>query len=237
MSLRFSRMLRSVLQPSAQQRLGLVCALLVVGAGSTGCVTASVEHLRQAPSVAVTNGEAVVVLGRDEPSGYQTEAEFTQCVAESLKGAALTIYPQQRFINQLFPWFEPRIAPMTTDALQRLLADPVIAQRLRSTNVRYIVWMDGATRDAGNGGAMSCAVGPGGGACLGFLWWEEEAAYEASVWDLSDVQSIGKVSIDANGTSYMPAVILPLPLMARTQAVACHNVADALREFLKPRSR
>src|SRR5829696_6347087 len=109
MSLRFSRMLRSVLQPSAQQRLGLVCSLLVVGAGSIGCVTASVEHLRQAPSVAVTNGEAVVVLGRDEPSGYQTEAEFTQCVAESLKGAAPTIYPQQRFINQLFPWFEPRI--------------------------------------------------------------------------------------------------------------------------------
>jgi hypothetical protein len=113
----------------------------------------------------------------------------------------------------------------------------VIAQRLRSTNVHYIVWMDGATRDTGNGGAMSCAAGPGGGACLGFLWWEDDADYEASIWDLSDVQSVGKVSIDASGTSYMPAVILPLPLMAPTQAVACNDVADALQEFLKPRSK
>jgi hypothetical protein len=83
---------------------------------------------------------------------------------------------------------------------------------------------------------MSCAVGPGGDACLGFLWWEEEAIYEATVWDLSNLQSVGKVSVDVNGTSYMPAVILPLPLLARTQAAACDDVADTLQEFLKPRS-
>jgi hypothetical protein len=236
MNPQFSKALTSFLQLPAPQRLELLCALLIACASSTGCVTASVEHLRQAPTPALTAGEAVVVLGRDEPGGDQTEAEFTHCVAESLENAHLTVYPQQRFINRLFPWFEPRIAPTTIDALPRLLADPVVAKRLRTTDVRYMVWLDGATRDAGNGGAMSCAVGPGGGACLGFLWWEEEATYEATVWDLSDIQSVGKVSVDASGTSYMPAVILPVPLMARTQAAACDDVADALREFLKPRS-
>jgi hypothetical protein len=184
----------------------------------------------------VAEDEAVVVLGRDELGGYQTEAEFTECVAESLEDAQLTVYPRQRFINRLFPWFEPRIAPTTTDALPRLLADPVIAQRLRSTDVRYLVWLDGATRDGDLGGAMSCAVGPGGGACLGFLWWEQEAAYKASVWDLNNLRPVGRVSVEASGTSYMPAVILPLPLLARTQAAACDGVADELRQFLRPRS-
>lgn len=229
-----SRTPKGVFEPPARHRLDLVCGLLAACAGLAACVTASVERLRQAPSAAVAEDEAVVVLGRDRHSEHQTEAEFTQCVAESLEDARLTVYPRQRFVNQLFPWFEPRIAPTTIDALPRLLADPVIAQRLRSTDVRYVVWLDGATRDADNGGAMSCAVGPGGGVCLGFLWWEEEAAYKASVWDLSDLQSVGKVSVDASGTSYMPAVILPLPLMARTQAAACNSVADALRGFLNP---
>jgi len=48
---------------------------------------------------------------------------------------------------------------------------------------------------------MSCAAGPGGGGCLGFVWWENQAEYEASVWDLEKRTAVGRVSVDATGTS------------------------------------
>lgn len=43
---------------------------------------------------------------------------------------------------------------------------------------------------------------------------------------------MGKLGVDASGTSYVSVVILPLPLIARTRSVACGGLADQLREFL-----
>jgi hypothetical protein len=77
-------------------------------------------------------------------------------------------------------------------------------------------------------------AGPGGGGCLGLLWWEKNAGYEASVWDLAALDSMGKITIDASGTSYVPAPIIPVPLIARTQATACKELAEQLEEFLRP---
>jgi hypothetical protein len=79
---------------------------------------------------------------------------------------------------------------------------------------------------------MSCAVGPGGGGCFGVTWWEDDAAYKAAVWDLKQKANAGHVSADLHGTSMIPALILPLPFVARTQAAACKDMARELRQFL-----
>jgi hypothetical protein len=40
------------------------------------------------------------------------------------------------------------------------------------------------------------------------------------------------VSADVSGTSYMPAFVVPIPLIARTQSAACSGLARQLSLFL-----
>ena len=79
---------------------------------------------------------------------------------------------------------------------------------------------------------MSCAIAPGGGGCFGLAWWEDDASYSADVWDVRDGKSAGQVSANVHGTSVIPALIIPVPLIARTQAAACKGLARELQSSL-----
>lgn len=196
-------------------------------------MTSQVEQVRQR-AASIADGESVVILARRHHSGRETEASFTECIGAALENgeASVDVHPEQAFMDSLFPWFEPRTAPLSADTLPTLLSEPVIAEKLAQTGVRYMVWVDGATEISEGAGSMTCAVSPGGGGCFGFTWWDKNSAYEASVWDLATYEDVGKISAAAQGTSYMPAVIVPIPLIARTQATACKGLADQLKDFL-----
>ena len=95
-----------------------------------------------------------------------------------------------------------------------------------------IVWLDGDTERVAGGGSLSCAAGPGGGGCFGFAWWQNDADYNASIWDLDGLESAGTVSADVSGTSFLPALVVPIPFIARTQSKACKTLADQLHNFI-----
>lgn len=233
----------------AQRRQGasvagcrLVLFSITMALSLAGCVNAQVEQLRTTQvSTATprsanvgTTGESIVVLGRRQNYKHQTEGDFAECVSEKLASAtSLPLMSEANFVDQMFPWFEPRTAPLDVDALASRLREPLIEQRLKQTNIRYLVWLDGVTSRGDEGGSMSCGLSPAGGGCLGFMWWEKEAAYQAAVWDIENLQSVGKINVDASGTSYVPAVIVPVPLIARTQAAACSSMATQLQELLQ----
>ena len=203
-----------------------------------GCVSAKVEQLRQAgQTVMVGADESVVVLGRRHRGDRESEESFNQCVAEALGKQRLSIYEAQRFVDALFPWLEPRTAPISADALNALFDRPDIAQRVRDTGVRFLVWVDGETEEIDSGGSMGCAISPAGGGCLGFGWWEKESKYEVSIWDVHNRNAVGKITVNASGTSYMPAIIVPIPLIARTESAACSGVAGQVGELLAPAKR
>ena len=63
-------------------------------------------------------------------------------------------------------------------------------------------------------------------------WWQNDAKYEASVWDLSGLEDAGTVSADFSGTSFLPAIVVPIPLIARTQSKACRGLSDQLKLFI-----
>ena len=65
----------------------------------------------------------------------------------------------------------------------------------------------------------------------GFGTWDEKAEYEASVWDYHTKKLVGKVSSIADGTSYMPAIVIPIPLIAQVQNEACSAMANQLQSF------
>ena len=212
--------------------------LLAVALGGfvlTGCVTATVQEVREAET-GMLEGESVVVLGRKaDPRGAETEEDFVSCIGRNMgsnAGGQVGVVGEEEFKDAMFPWFEPRIAPLATTDLPELLAQPLMAERLREIGLRYLIWVDGSTQRTDESGSMSCTITPGGAGCFGFLSWEHDSAYEASVWDLRSGRPVGKVSSDANGTSFMPAIVVPLPFIARVRAQACNSLADQLTSFV-----
>lgn len=209
--------------------------LLVAGMAMIlcACITSRVENIRE-NTTGISEGEGIVIMAKSYHLGNETEADFITCVGDSVgRGSSgLRVVPHREFVDALFPWFEPRTAPAETKGLPALMSRPKVADKIREKGVRYVVWLDGDTDKVAGGGSMSCAAGPGGGGCFGFAWWQNDANYEATVWDLEGLEDAGTVSADFSGTSFLPAIVVPIPLIARTQSKACKGLADQLKLFI-----
>lgn len=202
----------------------------------TGCKSATiVDEYRENPTISMVEGESIVVLGRRNSASYETEFDFIECVGQSLKGRlrGVNIIPEQLFLDSMYPYFETSTAPMDVQNLNRLVQAPEVAKKLDEFRVRYFIWIDGFTETTDESGALSCTIGPGGGGCFGFATWDDEANYEAIIWDFDEMNLEGKISTESTGTSYLPAVIVPIPLLARVQSNACSNMAEQISNFLK----
>ena len=211
-------------------------ALLLAVSGLCGCVTTTIQQVRQARTSIEAN-DSVVILGRHQKGGESVEAGFVQCVSSHLNGGKLAIVSEKDFVDALFPYFEPRTAPMETSDLPAIIQHPLLAEKLASIGVHYVIWVDGTTRRTDSSGTMSCTIATAGiPACFGFLSWENTSAYEAQIWDIREGTQVGKVSSDAVGTSFVPAVIAPIPFIARVQSGACSSLADELKRFISGES-
>ncbi len=199
----------------------------------SGCITSRVEDARESVT-GIETGESIVILAKSYHLGNETEDKYISCIEDALSRGSrgLRVIPHKQFIDSLFPWFEPRTAPAETKGLPRLMERPGVAERIAEQNVRYIVWLDGDTDRVAGGGSLSCAAGPGGAGCFGFAWWQNDADYNAAVWDLKGLQSAGSITADVSGTSFLPALVVPIPLIARARAAACKGLADQLRTFI-----
>ncbi len=212
--------------------LGLVVVIALALPGS-GCMTSRVEESKNA-ATGIAAGESVVILATSYHKGKAVEENFVACVNDQVQQGRgkIAVFPEQQFTDALFPWFEPRTAPQTAEALPELLARPGVSQRIEQHGIRYVVWLNGNTERTNGGGSLSCAIGPGGGGCFGLTWWEDDASYDATVWDLKQKSDAGSVSADVHGTSMIPALLIPVPLIARTQSAACKDLARELRQFI-----
>jgi hypothetical protein len=208
--------------------------LLIALSVMASCTSTTVDEFRQGET-GITSDETVVVLGRRQASDYETRSEFIECVGEKMGRGdnALNIIPEQEFIDAMFPWFEPRTAPLRTQDLAKLMAEDVVADRMGEFGIRYIVWVDGFTETSGRTGSISCTVGPGGAGCFGFGTWEDDSNFDARIWDVGSFTNVGTINTDASGQSYLPALVIPIPLIARVEANACSRLADQLKGFVK----
>jgi hypothetical protein len=178
---------------------------------------------------------SVVILGRRHNGDYDTEFDFISCIGEYIQrnDPAVKVIDELQFINQLYPWFEPRTAPLDPRSLDKLLRDSKVAEQFAIMQLEYIIWIDGETRGGFDGninrsGAMSCGLQ----GCFGFGTWGTESEYEATIWDFTDRIEVGKVSAEASGQSYMPAIFVPIPIVAPVQDSACDSVGQQLLEYL-----
>ncbi|MCZ6656172.1 MAG: hypothetical protein O7C67_02655 [Gammaproteobacteria bacterium] len=209
--------------------VGLVIAHL------SGCVTSTIQEVREADT-GMESGDAVVVLGRrTRPTPGETEMDFISCVANGMSRGdnSVSVIDEQQFLDDMFPWFEPRTAPINTSDLPELINQPLLASRLDQMGLKYLVWIEGSTRRTDSAGSLTCTVTAGAAGCFGFLSWENDSSYEASVWDVKTGKTAGRISSEAIGTSYMPAIIIPIPLIARVRSSACSSLAGQLKSFVQ----
>jgi len=198
-----------------------------------GCMTAQLDEDRQL-TTQIAAHESVVLLAKPHVEGITAEDEFMDCVGNKMtRTAGIQVRPNDDFVDSMFPWLEPSTAPQRPEGVSKLLAKDVVAARIAESGVRYIVWIDGATRQTDSGGSITCAIGPAGGGCIGFGWWEKESDYEATVWDINTGRTAGSVSTNVTGSSALVGVVVPLPFIARVQGTACDRLAGQLGAFLK----
>ena len=221
-------------------RLGIggcaICVALLLAC--SGCVQTTVQGVRQAETHLGAD-EAIVVLSRKHktPGKGETEDDFVTCVSNSVNSGsgALSVLSEREFVDATFPWFEPRTAPLNMNDLTAVIQRPLIADRIDNIGVRYLVWIEGTTERSDESGSLNCSFITGGiPACVGFMSWETGSDYEASVWDVERGMSVGTLSSEAEGTSFIPAVIVPIPLIARVRQKACANMSDQIKTFINP---
>lgn len=214
-----------------QGKLTAIIAVLLLSACKS---TTVIDETRQAPT-SINSDESVVVLGRRISGAHETENDFISCVGESLdKGEhAINVIPEKQFVDSMYPYFEASTAPMDVKNLTNLVQNPAIARKFNDYKIRYFVWIDGSTQRTDSSGSISCTISPAGGGCFGFATWDDESDYEASIWDFKHLSQSGRISTTTQGTSYLPAIVIPIPLLARVQAHACENMADQIKSFLQ----
>ncbi|MFN2328273.1 MAG: hypothetical protein ABR612_05105 [Chromatocurvus sp.] len=210
-------------------------ALVAVTGLLGGCVTSTVDEMVfNTPTLESMEDASVVILGRRHASDYETEPDFIKCVGDHVSrgNRDVEIIGELDFMNALYPWFEPRTAPLRPADIDRLLLQPPVAEKLANLKTEYMIWIDGSTVQTNASGSMSCGVGPGGAGCFGFGTWGNDSDYEATIWDFTDKAEVGRVSTSTSGQSYMPAVVVPIPIIAPVKGTACDSLGDQLLQFL-----
>lgn len=200
----------------------------------SGCVTSTVDEMVFNEPIEGIGDASVVILGRRHASDYETEFDFINCVSKHItaRDSSIEIIDELEFVNTLYPWFEPRTAPLRPNDIDRLMQQKPVAEQIAALKLEYMIWVDGSTVQTNSAGSMTCGVGPGGAGCFGFGTWGNASDYEATIWDFTDKAEVGRLNTSTSGQSYMPAVIVPIPIIAPVQGTACDGMGDQLLEFL-----
>ncbi|MBT7753413.1 MAG: hypothetical protein HN733_03020 [Gammaproteobacteria bacterium] len=198
----------------------------------TSCSTTRVDEEVNLPFELI-EGQSIVILSDSYHTGNKTEIDFMNCLNKNLKRKQnkFNLIPTNQFKDDFYPWFEPSTAPQNAEQLPKFLKKQIIKNKLENLKIKYIVNVTGETTTNSSSGALSCAAGPGGGGCFGFAWWDDTSSYSASVWDLNEAIVVGNVSATVTGTSVIPAIVIPIPILARTQSNACQGLSDQILAF------
>ncbi|MCZ6803234.1 MAG: hypothetical protein O7D86_04685 [Proteobacteria bacterium] len=219
-----------------QTNINRIFVVLITGIVLFACKSQTVvNEYKAAPVTELEKEDSIVVLGRRHKSQQETELDYIDCVSETLAAGSdgINVIPEKQFIDSMYPYFETSTAPMDVRNLDKLVQKPEIAKKFADYHIRYFVWIEGYTETTDTDGSMACAIGPGGGGCFGYAQWDDKALYEASIWDFNKVLLAGKISTKTEGTSYLPAVIIPIPFLASVKANACSSMATQLKLFLQ----
>jgi hypothetical protein len=198
------------------------------------CSSTTIDEYRQGET-GISFDDKIVVLGRRVDPNYLTSHEFINCIREGIENneVPISVVNQKEFVKNMGGYFSARHAPSSISSFRERMDNPHFETLIEKSGVRYIVWVDGTTIKSDQKANMSCSITPGGGGCFGFMTWEDTSDFQTEVWDVNSRSLVGSISTDANGQSYVPALVVPLPLLARVESNACERLAIQLNNFIR----
>lgn len=211
-------------------------ALALVLALIEGCATSKVK-VTQGIDTIISPGDGIVIFhSRSGTSGAPISRIKSKRFAKRVEKTILKNRPGQLFVGErafrdaLFPWFETNTAPNSPTELPKLLARPLVKDKISELGVRYVIFIGGGTLSAdGFPGVIPTYYG-----YFGLAWWERKTSLTAAVWDLKRAGEVGKAESTASGTAVMPAFFFPVPIMPMTETTACKELGRQLVELLAP---
>jgi hypothetical protein len=209
--------------------------MLAIASLNYACTTINVDHVQLQDNIEIVKGDSVVILGRKNTAEIETEGSLVSCIGGRLQRSVehVRVIPEQQFVDNFYPWFEARTAPQHPVKLRKVLDQPQVAKRVDELGIRYFIWVEGSTERTSAKGSMTCSIGPGGGGCFGFGTWEDTSDYETTIWDVDTFEEVGRISTEAVGQSYMPAFVVPIPMLARVEGNACEGMGKQLAAFFE----
>jgi len=159
-------------------------------------------------------------------------SELEDCLAQNVHETApeINIVPQRAIRDALFPLMESSTQPPTEGEFAGLLAREDVRQRLAKRGLDYLVTFSDVAHNEPWQGVI---LGGGISAYMGFMWRDETTTLTVGLWSLDGVRLSARETVDAKGTSLVPAVGLPIPLMAQTRGQACAEISQRIVTIIK----
>ena len=214
------------IKPIVVGRLLLFAHCLVLSA----CAGTGVQRASE-PAVIDKSLPSIAILGRRHIGYNKTEIDYVACLEEELKLRfhLLNIIPEQQFVDNMYPYFERSTAPLTIQNLSQIMQKPVVTKKLEEMNVSHLIWVNGKTSRISQSGSISCATT----GCIGYATWSDEADYQAHIWDIGSMSESDSIATNRAGTSHLPAIVVPIPILARVQTGACREMAERITSSLR----
>jgi hypothetical protein len=173
---------------------------------------------------------AIVVLGDDE--------EIRSCVEGALKKAVTKSRVPLRLAESddhddpirkvFYPWLEADDHAEVLEMLSFLSGNPIAKDARQSTGLRYLILTTGQTQSGEPDGAMTFTSG----GFVGVIWWDKTTNIRGIFLDLANPDLERVVEAQKTGTTRVPALVLPIPIPARTQGPACKELAGKIVEHI-----
>lgn len=198
--------------------------------------TARMEPAVRDGAMASTAPQRILVLPNLERWLHTDASRPLECLGRTIgqPGRRLELLPLSEVRMAFYPWFEPATGPRTAGSLRRLLESPAMQARARALGIHHMLVFTGATDTDFSHGGIACGAGYGGGGCLGFAWGERNTAFRVNLLrDIFNGKDVDVVS-EITGPVMMPAFVLPVPIIAATEAAACRQLRRALADALAP---
>lgn len=173
---------------------------------------------------AASSSEAIVVVPDMGSWLYTDSAVAESCIGHRLAeySPPLEVIPIDRIRLEFFPWLEPAVAPKSREAMRQWLQEEAVQTQLRALGVRYFLEFRGGTKMDTQGG-MLCSYG-----CLGFIWGHRQSSFSAYLLDVRRNGTWTEETVVRRGRVIVPALLLPVPLIAATKTAACQELAEKI---------
>jgi len=229
------RVTRGTCRDPIQRSGRLTVGLLAVVSLWTGCTTAQVQKVPDAP-MRVAPREAIAIFTWTESS---LERDAVVCISEAVLAAhpKVRIITPDEFRQTVFSYQLPREEAQRTRYFTLLMSEPAIAERMASLGIRYLVSIGGRTEESETRGGILCGGGTGGGGCLGAVFWDQRTNLAASIYDFRERRATEELQVTNTGRGWFAMVmILPVGLPSFAESRACRGLGEAVANYLLGKS-